>query len=422
LWRVIPKLGIWHRVLKGKYFPFNTISNWFRSTSFYYLTTSKIWSSLVKLVHLITNWISWKPGSGIDVNLGRDIILGLGPSSYLSSQLIGVLKHKNISVLAHVWNQEDHDTYLSNWKDSEELELTWELSTKWLQFRWALQAAGVIVTGNEDELIWTGGNTSGVISVKNVYEALLSTQNLPLITSWRIQMWKWNIPQKIKRFLWLAVNNKILTWKNIQHRGWIGPERCHLCKKEEEEDCSHLFILCSFTTAIWTNIKRNTKIDHSWNGNNLGDCIANWSKAKLGSPSLLTYTCWNIWLERNVATFERKEPSISSVFIKSLSNYHKPTVKHKNPRTRPFLNAYISEYLVALFNGVAQADGRCCDAGGIIKLSESTTFKWFVNCGASTNTKAELMGAWETLHIEKYLSIQKLQVLGDSSVIINWLN
>jgi ribonuclease HI len=324
-------------------------------------------------------------------------------------------------VLAQVWNQEDHDTYLSNWKDSEELELTWELSTEWLQFRRALQAAGVIVTGNEDELIWTGGDTSGVISVKNVYEALISTQNLPLITSWRIQMWKWNIPQKIKLFLWLAVNNKISTWKNLQHRGWIGQERCHLCKKEEE-DCSHLFIFCSFTTAVWTNIKRNTKIDHRWNGNNLGDCIANWSEAKLGSPSLAAYTCWNNWLERNVATFEGKEPSISSVVIKSLSNYHKPTIKHKNPRTRPFLNADISEYPVAFFDGATQADGRCCSAGGIIKLSESTTFKWFVNCGAGTNTKAELMGAWATLHIEKYLSIQKLQVLGDSSVIINWLN
>jgi hypothetical protein len=38
---------------------------------------------------------------------------------------------------------------------------------------------------------------------------------------------------------------------------------------------------------------------------------------------------------------------------------------------------------------------------GVIKLSESMTFKWFVNCGAGTNTKAELMGAWETLHISK---------------------
>jgi ribonuclease HI len=80
------------------------------------------------------------------------------------------------------------------------------------------------------------------------------------------------------------------------------------------------------------------------------------------------------------------------------------------------------EYPIAFFDGAAQADGRCCGVGGIIKLSASTTYKWFVNCGAGTNTKAELMGAWATLHIAKYLSIQKLQGLGDSSVILNWLN
>jgi hypothetical protein len=102
-------------------------------------------------------------------------------------------------------------------------------------------------------------------------------------------MWKWNIQQNIKLYIWLDVNNKISTWKNIQHRDWIGPKQCHLCKMKE--DLSHLFILCSFTTAFWTNIKRNTKIDHSWNGNNLGDCIENWSEAKLGSPSHATYTC-----------------------------------------------------------------------------------------------------------------------------------
>jgi hypothetical protein len=32
------------------------------------------------------------------------------------------------------------------------------------------------------------------------------------------------------------------------------------------------------------------------------------------------------------------------------------------------------------------------------------------------------MGVWATLYIAKYLSISKLQVLGDSKVIINWLN
>jgi hypothetical protein len=50
---------------------------------------------------------------------------------------------------------------------------------------------------------------------------------------------------------------------------------------------------------------------------------------------------------------------------------------------------------VACFDGAAQADGICSGAGGIIKLSASTIYKWYLNCGARKNTKAELMGVWE---------------------------
>jgi ribonuclease HI len=86
------------------------------------------------------------------------------------------------------------------------------------------------------------------------------------------------------------------------------------------------------------------------------------------------------------------------------------------------LNTDTIDYPVAFFDGAAQGDGRCCGAGGIIKLSASLTYKWYVNCGQGTNTKAELMGAWATLQLAKYLDIEKLQVFGDSLVIINWLS
>jgi ribonuclease HI len=39
-----------------------------------------------------------------------------------------------------------------------------------------------------------------------------------------------------------------------------------------------------------------------------------------------------------------------------------------------------------------------------------------------TNTKAELMGAWATLYLANLLSLHKIQILGDSKVIIDWLN
>jgi hypothetical protein len=111
LWRAISKPGIWHKVLKGKYFPHSTLSNWLRSTTFHYHSASRIWSSLMKSVHLITNWIGWKPGSGLEVSLGRDNILGLGPGSYLSTNLIEALKQKNISLLAQVWYHQGQTSF-----------------------------------------------------------------------------------------------------------------------------------------------------------------------------------------------------------------------------------------------------------------------------------------------------------------------
>jgi len=59
-----------------------------------------------------------------------------------------------------------------------------------------------------------------------------------------------------------------------------------------------------------------------------------------------------------------------------------------------------------------------CGAGGIIKCPDSIEYRWFVNCGGGTNTKSELLGAWATLTLEKYLNIQNMQMLGDSKVII----
>ena len=57
-------------------------------------------------------------------------------------------------------------------------------------------------------------------------------------------------PIKAEITLWLTLNNKLLTWDNLQKRGWIGPSRCALCHSDEETS-SHLFNLCSYAKSIW---------------------------------------------------------------------------------------------------------------------------------------------------------------------------
>jgi zinc-binding in reverse transcriptase len=54
--------------------------------------------------------------------------------------------------------------------------------------------------------------------------------------------WYLPIPLKIKNFMWLVVQNKILTKDNLIKRGWCGSELCTMFSNQET--VVHLFVTC----------------------------------------------------------------------------------------------------------------------------------------------------------------------------------
>jgi hypothetical protein len=155
LWRVLNREGIWHNIIKDKYLHNTTIINWFRSVSFKHNSTSRIWNSLLKSVHLITHWLSWVPGSGHLISIGRDQILGLGDKSFLSHDILEHLKKKKITVLAQAKNHFDHNTLTKNWFGSVDLGLTGALAAEWDLFHRALIGAGATIRDTTYQLMWT---------------------------------------------------------------------------------------------------------------------------------------------------------------------------------------------------------------------------------------------------------------------------
>jgi hypothetical protein len=93
---------------------------------------------------------------------------------------------------------------------------------EWDIFCRALIGSGVQLQDKPDELKWIGGDNSGTLSVKNVYCALASKIWHQPIGGWRKNLWTWDFALKIKLFIWLSVENKILTWDNLQCKGWKG--------------------------------------------------------------------------------------------------------------------------------------------------------------------------------------------------------
>jgi hypothetical protein len=85
------------------------------------------------------------------------------------------------------------------------------------------------------------------------------------------KIWKGKIPAKMKIFLWLMLNNAVLTKDNMVKRKWLGDPTCYFC--DHNETLSHLFFQCSTTKAVWAivakcigaqNVPRS--FDQCWNG------------------------------------------------------------------------------------------------------------------------------------------------------------
>jgi hypothetical protein len=133
-------------------------------------------------------------------------------------------------------------------------------------------------------------------------------------------------------------------------------------------------------------------------------------------------TCWYIWKERNKSLFDGRSPSAWAIVFKVVGELNKntPVQIFQKLRQNPIMR--ISGYSLAYFDGASIDGGSICGAGGTIKCTNSQVYRWYFNGGSGTNTKAELLGAWDTLTIAKLLDIHYIQVMGDSKVIIEWLN
>jgi hypothetical protein len=101
----------------------------------------------------------------------------------------------------------------------------------------------------EDRVFWKFG-ALGRFTVKSVYNALTIDDSGP----YHKNIWKAKIPAKIKIFLWLLMNNAILTRDNIlKRKGKVSPT-CHFCNLDET--ISHLFFQCTTAKVVWTIVAK----------------------------------------------------------------------------------------------------------------------------------------------------------------------
>jgi ribonuclease HI len=74
------------------------------------------------------------------------------------------------------------------------------------------------------------------------------------------------------------------------------------------------------------------------------------------------------------------------------------------------------------FDGATHNNGLLSGAGSLLKTMGRTTYRWTLNCRQGTNTRVELLGLWASLTLAHRLNLAHLHVLGDSKIVIDWIN
>ena len=101
-----------------------------------------------------------------------------------------------------------------------------------------------------DDLFRWKKNKNGTFSVKSFYSSLSRGIRLPFPAR---TIWMPWVPIRANFFGWEAAWSRLLTIDRLKRFGWSIPNRCYLCKNEEETT-DHLLLFCEKARMLWLMI------------------------------------------------------------------------------------------------------------------------------------------------------------------------
>ena len=130
---------------------------------------------------------------------------------------------------------------------------------------------------------------------------------------------------------------------------------------------------------------------------------------------------WGLWLARNRVIFLEKESSPEEVERKGLDVLSYFPQSRNTPRPRIIVPKQLNKNIPwAFFDGASQ--NLTCGGGATLYINQNHYFKISMGLGVETNNYAELLNLKLLLCYAIERNCKKLQVFGDSMVVINWLN
>ncbi|CAN1126818.1 Putative ribonuclease H protein At1g65750 [Linum perenne] len=261
----------------------------------------------------------------------------------------------------------------------------------------------------EDQWVW-GMDSKGQFTIKSAYNLLRSNQSSS--DRWS-SVWFWRGPNKVRFFLWLAFQEKLLTNAQRLRRNLSSDASCSHCLNPNE-DVLHIIRDCPAARDVWSLIG-----GFDINSANWQEQRQTWLTHYLSMPNGLLFglVCWCLWKARNDRVFSDSAelPIRAAARIMAWAEI----VKGAMERSAEFGNANKRQVVTPIAwdpgpsgwtvlnsdGSVLQPSGKAA-AGGLIRDDMGRcSAAYSLNLGTCSITRAELRGmlfglqlAWERGH------------------------
>jgi ribonuclease HI len=276
----------------------------------------------------------------------------------------------------------------------------------------------------DDAFIWNH-NKTGVYSTKSGYSWLLSSTDPAIIInpshSWS-WIWKLQVPEKYKFFIWLAIHEAVPTLSLLHHRNIAPSATCERCG-EVDESFMHCVRDCKFSKTIWQ------KFGFSDSNFYLTSSPQEWLKDNSKGPrSSIFFAClWWSWLHRNHMCFNSDFWSLTRL---SINIQHSAETIHKS--FQPIANSEITERWIRWNSSnhschILNADGSCLGTpvragyGGLIRNSAGLFLSGYSGFFQDSTCILfyELTAIHKGLSVAVDMGIDELICFSDSQLSIN---
>jgi len=184
---------------------------------------------------------------------------GMTGNHSLFVHLLDSIHNKGIFTLHQMYDVHNISLVLHGWKTTEVMGLEGVYVAEWESYLQLLRQAGISINTNIDCMVWDGTLKNEQLAGKEIYRRMPVAGKEINQNMWFQDTWKGDLPNKLKCFSWLVLNDHVLTWKNLHCRGHASPEICILCHREPK-DVDHLFLSCSYAKLVWDGVLRSYKL------------------------------------------------------------------------------------------------------------------------------------------------------------------